>query len=1070
MKKMVHIISHTHWDREWYLNSKFVNRWLPVFFESLFVMMEKEKEYRFVLDGQTSILDDCYTELERDGGDVLAFQEKIRKYAGEGRLILGPYYLQPDWQLISEEALVRNMLYGKEIAKTFGGGTKTGWLLDNFGQIAQAPQIHEQFGMKGIVVWRGVEFDPEQLQSEFYWRSPDGTVLPSVYLLSSYRNAMRLADHPDSIYGRIKNEAEKIEPFATTGNVLLMNGYDQEMLPDDILPFIRDGQADFGGFKVVQSTPDEYMEAVTENLGEVQTFSGALYSGRYISVFPGVLSSRMYLKMKNDTVQRQIECYAEPLNVMGAILGQEYPGEQLDACWKLLLKNHPHDSICGVSVDDVHTDMEDRFEEVSRRADGFVRNAVEGIAGKTDTSAFAGAEAVYQIFNTIPAERVCQVMLPWETAKGCNLADKQDHRYVVKDEAGMVLEDQRSPDGILTAVRLPAFGYATVGIYEALECEQDGAGRKTEGEWGIVQQELAVECDRICQKPTIENEWIQVSIHENGSMDVLDKTSGNRYKNIGYLEECADGGDEYNFSYIMGDTVYTTLDETPEITVVEQGIMRTVVQIQYRWKLPAQLGFDRRMRSRDMVVLPVTTYVTLETNSPVLKFRTVVRNRCKDHRIRVMFPTDIETGESLAQTQFDVTTHPVRPEIFDNSGIPEDVSRIIIGARESEPVTQFPQREFVAVTDGTVGAAVLNRGLPEYEVLPERTAIALTLFRSVGWLARVDLNTRIGDAGPEIFTPDAQSLRDMEFQYGFCPYFGTLEDGRVMEKAADFNQPALVVRTAVQQGELPARKSWVSVESKADVKITAVKKAQDRQGMILRFYHAGERAQTVKFCFGNVVETACETNLAEENLSDQPSMLSVNGNRLELVAEPKRIVTLRIILKAEELQGGSERSVAGIRMMKPWGINWKDRNMDMSQYEIPEAVTENDCLMEESRALKVEAEYQRQLREYEAYSAVGKMGLGETELALLHMKTAALRRAALEARLSSVFTCKKRLECLHGRDSEAFLEHVRQVEPQIRELADQLNAARIDKRVSEYRLDFYLQLEKEQGDHYVFHD
>lgn len=1050
MKKTVHIISHTHWDREWYLNSKFVNRWLPVFFESLFAMMEKEKEYRFVLDGQTSILDDCYVELERDGGDVRAFQEKIRKYAGEGRLILGPYYLQPDWQLISEEALVRNMLYGKEIANAFGSRTKTGWLLDNFGQISQAPQIHKQFGMKGIVVWRGVEFDPEQLQSEFYWKSPDGTVLPGIYLLSSYRNAMRLADYPDSIYGRIKNEAEKIEPFATTGNILLMNGYDQEMLPDDILPYIRNGQADFGDFKVVQSTPDEYMEAVTENLGAVQTFSGALYSGRYISVFPGVLSSRMYLKMKNDTVQRQIECYAEPLLVMSSMEGQAYPGEQLDECWKLLLKNHPHDSICGVSVDDVHTDMEERFEEVSGRADGFVRSAVNEIAGKTDTSTFAEAEMVYQIFNTVPVERVCQVMLPWEMAEGYDLGDKRAQKYMVKDETGAVLPCQKTGDGIITVVKLPPFGYAVLGIYR----EQERTG-------GLAKQELMEEEDIIRQNQTIENKWIQVSIHENGSMDVLDKTVGKLYKNIGYLEECGDGGDEYNFSYIEGDAGYTTLDEKPEITVVEQGTLRTVVQIQYRWKLPARLGLDRRTRSGDIMVLPVTIYMTLETDSPVLKFRTVVKNRCKDHRIRVMFPTDIEAEESLAHTQFDVTPHPVRPEAFDNSRIPEDVSRIIIGARESEPITQFPQREFVAVTDGVAGAAVLNRGLPEYEVLPEHTTVALTLFRSVGWLARADLNTRIGDAGPEIFTPDAQCLRDMEFHYGFCPFGGSVEQGRLMEKVTNFNQPALTVRTAVQQGVLPARKSWLSVESAADAKVTAVKRAQDGQGMILRCYHAGENAQIVKLCFGDAVEAAFETNLAEENLADQLSALSVNGNQIDVVAEPNQIVTLRIILKSEKNladRGQKMDVVSGISMTQPWETNWKETSMvDASQYEMPAVVTASDCLMEENRAMNAEAEYQQQLQEHKGQ-------------ALLHMKTSALHRAALEARLSSVFTYKKYQECLHGRDSEEFQEYVRRVEPQIRELADQLNAARIDKRVSEYRLDYYLQLEKEQGGHYVFHD
>ena len=161
MKKKIHIISHTHWDREWYLSSKYVNRWIPVFFENLFRMLEKEPDYRFVLDGQTSIIDDCCAQLQAQGGQSMdAFMDTVRKYVREGRIIAGPYYLQPDWQLVSEEALIRNLLYGRAIAEELDGGSKTGWLLDNFGQISQGCQIHEHFGMSGIVVWRGPAFPP----------------------------------------------------------------------------------------------------------------------------------------------------------------------------------------------------------------------------------------------------------------------------------------------------------------------------------------------------------------------------------------------------------------------------------------------------------------------------------------------------------------------------------------------------------------------------------------------------------------------------------------------------------------------------------------------------------------------------------------------------------------------------------------------------------------------------------------------------------------------------------------------------------------------------------------------
>ena len=175
-KYKAHIISHTHWDREWYLNSKYTNQWLVPFFNNLFNMFEKEDEYIFVLDGQMSMIEDFFEELSKSGVSANIYKQKIRKYVKQKRLFIGPYYLQPDWQLLSEESLVRNMLIGNQIASDLGGVMNVGWMMDNFGQISQTAQIHKEFGMRGLYVWRGVEMDPEDVQSEFFC---DFTDLPN---------------------------------------------------------------------------------------------------------------------------------------------------------------------------------------------------------------------------------------------------------------------------------------------------------------------------------------------------------------------------------------------------------------------------------------------------------------------------------------------------------------------------------------------------------------------------------------------------------------------------------------------------------------------------------------------------------------------------------------------------------------------------------------------------------------------------------------------------------------------------------------------------------------------------
>lgn len=1012
MKKKAHIISHTHWDREWYINSPFVNEWLPVFFDSLFAMMEKEPEYKFVLDGQTSMLDDCYEELKKQGRSIEEFKEKVSTYARQGRLVLGPYYLQPDWQLVSEEALVRNMSYGAQMARELGGGTSTGWLLDNFGQIAQAPQIHKLFGMKGLVVWRGVAFEPDAMRSEFLWKSPDGTSLTTSYLLSSYRNAMRLADYEEIVSSRIQNETEKIAPFSLTGNVLLMNGYDQEMQPDNILPYIKEGKADFGDFTVCQSTPDEFMEAVLSANAGLPEQEGALYSGRYISVFPGILSARMYLKQRNEFCQRQLEQYVEPLCTMCSMLGMPYPKERLDEVWKLLLKNHPHDSICGVSVDAVHRDMEDRFLQVQKSLQELLQETLEQLCACVDTTDFSEADSIFTLYNPVLRERKETVFLPVEG------------QAEVKDRKGIVLQSQAAAGGILVTVQVPAFGFCTLGVYRK-------SGREA----------LTMPGQSL---PVVENDRIRVCFREDGTLDLLDKKTGRWYYHQGMLEDCADSGDEYNYSYLTDDKAVTTAGISAKVECVEENGLRTVVRISREWVLPEAMTPSREKRCETRRKLPVVTYVTIERNSALVKFHTVLRNVCKDHRIRVLFPTGLKAAESYAQTQFTITRHPIVPEAFDNDAIPEEVKRIVIGARESGPITQFPQREFAAVCEDGQGLAVLNKGLPEYEVLPGDTTVALTLFRSVGWLARADLHTRIGDAGPEIFVPEAQCLRDMEFEYAICPFEGTPENCGLVTTAQSYCAPVLVAGSQLHTGT-QKDVSFLSLKGDENIRITAVKQAQYTDELQIRLYHAGTAPAKAVLWFCETPLKAVLVNLLEEPVRQA----DIEENTVSFTIKPKEIVTVQVVLPQKEKRTLTDKTFFH-------KIVWESRaKEDFESYPFPETVEDADVKREQERANLLESRYHAKQEERSRLSGV----VSQAEAAQLLVEEKSLLRAYLEARLSALFTEEKWAEHTRsGQEGNAWKEEQTEI---LRDIAYRLNLARIDKRVSEYLLDYYVQREKE---------
>ena len=172
----VHIINHTHWDREWFLTSIYTSQWIPGLIDKLEQLVAANPDYRFLLDGQTLVIEDLLQVAPE-------YETKVVKLVKAGNLTIGPYYCQPDWRLTCGEGLIRNLLYGWRDVRSHGGQCDTGWLVDTFGHISQAPQVHRLFGVKAVYVWRGVP----RLEPYFHWEGADGEQLFTVNLFGGYR-------------------------------------------------------------------------------------------------------------------------------------------------------------------------------------------------------------------------------------------------------------------------------------------------------------------------------------------------------------------------------------------------------------------------------------------------------------------------------------------------------------------------------------------------------------------------------------------------------------------------------------------------------------------------------------------------------------------------------------------------------------------------------------------------------------------------------------------------------------------------------------------------------------------
>jgi mannosylglycerate hydrolase len=1010
--KTVHIISHTHWDREWFLNSPYTNEWLMDFFTSLFEMLDREPSYRFVLDGQTLLIEDFLDELDKKGLDKHHYLEKIKSYTREKRLFIGPYYLQLDWQLVSGESLIRNILIGRQMAEELGSYLPVGWLMDNFGQISQAVQIHRGFDLQGIFVWRGVPLAPQQVRTEFNWKSPDGSTMPAVYLIDSYRNAMRLSDTASIFQERISHEVEKLEPFLTSRHVLLMNGYDQDMVPDDILPLLRTFKNT--SFELRQSSPLEYLRAVMQENPDLPTVTGPLYSGRYISVFPGVLSSRIYLKQANEFCQRLIERYLEPFLCFSWLHGGEYPSKELQSLWKLLLKNHAHDDICGVSIDDVHRDMEHRFETVREIAESKLEDVVQQLSGRIDTQKSETDDRLFAVFNPSPFERCAVLSLPSESK---NIA--------ARDGIGRPLRFQTGVPGRirLEVPSIPGFGYTTVRLTKP--CHEPQRNSFSSGS-----PETGDSVITVPEEKCAENRFLKLTVHPDGSFSVTHKVTGKTWNNLGIFEDTADAGDTYNYSPLPGDTpiLSTSFDRSAKIRFIENGPLLARISVSIDLKIPRKLNNGRKTRSSTVISIPIVTHITIEANSPIIRFRTYMKNRARDHRLRLLFPTGIRTSVSHSETQFDIVDRPIKPESFKDEITPE-LQRVIIGAREKSPITTFPQLSFVDLNEKGKGITIFNHGLPEYEIIGDKNTMALTLFRSVGWLARTDLVSRHGDAGPLIQTPEAQCLREMDFHYGLFFHQGDRTDSRLFMYSELYKIDPAVIETDRHTGELPMSGSFLSLSSENNtLQFSALKQSEDGEYLLLRCYNPVETETEGLIRSSFLIEEALAADLGEKEIR----RLDVNEeNECRFTVRKKEIYTLKLRIKLR-INRNSDRfpeEKPGNRpaLLQPKGSSDKPK---LPNTKIPPLITPKDISEEEKRLRRIQTELEQEER--------NSMKAGDDSVEK-KAAVASLERSLLEARLSVLLLKKK----LYGPD-------IPEIRKDLRELGLLLNKARIKKRTYDY--------------------
>ncbi len=897
--KVFHVISNTHWDREWRYPFQRNRQMLVDMIDKVLEILQSEPDYRaFHLDSQSIVIED-YLEVRPHK------EEQIRKFVNDKRLFIGPWYVLPEQFQVGGENLTRNLLLGHKTSKRYGRVSKIGYSPFSWGQISQLPQIYKEFGIELIMFYRGVN-SIDSPKAEFLWIGADGTEAVSSrfstmprynFYFYIYRPVIhneffsdveykwskggvpfhfsddQLGDEDyfivDPLNGyypeNIKKQVEaiindQVNDF-TTPHVIWMEGHDSSGPNVKTVNIIKDIKKIFPDLNVVHSTLEDYAKLLFESvdINSLKKVYGERRSSQFDrrsgNMYGYTTSARMYLKQKNFEAEKWTQFYAEPFNIFSSLAGRDIKDSYLEKAWDLIIQNSSHDSIGGCSLDQIHDDMMDRYRQAIEISKGVFERSVKHIVKniilpkQSDENLFLVA---FNPNNYLRNEVVeCFIDLPKEYDKGdfniFDLNGNEIEKQIVSFKPYLpVLEqlidrpmyfDMMRYHCFIDLKNVPEFGYKSFWLKPSENSK------------------LKIQKSKIglASKDKIENDFLKVKINANGTFDVFDKANKKDFKGLGYFYDEGEAG--HAWVNIPTKPFITTLKSKAKIKIIQNGTVNAKVKISHKIKLPINLS-ERKKKNPKLTAVDVDLFITLNKNSKRVELKVEVNNTAESHRLRIMFPTNLDAKFHYGEGQFDVVKRSAeRPDTKDWI---------------EQPMYDYPLHHFADVTDGKNGLAVLVDGLKEYELLKDKKkTLAVTLFRGFEYI--------IAPSSKQDYThlKGSQCLGKSSYNLAIYPHKGDWQLGEAYKEALNFNNHISLVQTGKANGELPSELSFMKV-TPGHLIFSALKQSEDENGFVLRIYNSTEKNVEGKVEFYNSLSkveqvTLEEVLIKEINLSDKNS-------------------------------------------------------------------------------------------------------------------------------------------------------------------------------------------------------
>jgi alpha-mannosidase len=851
----IRIVGNSHIDMAWLWPWTETVEVVRNTFQSVLDLMREYPDFKFTMSSARA-----YEWMQEKYPELFA---QIQQRAKEGRWeVIGGMWVEPDLNMPAGESLVRQILVGKRyFQKNFGVDVKIGWNPDSFGYNWQLPQIYKKSGMDYFVTQKLMwahEFTTFPYKF-FWWQAPDGSRLLT-YFPHDYADPIdaeplgsQVAVWIPSIYGPKLTDSPEMMHLYGVGDHgggptrVMLDHAEQLRAPEAVFP------------KVEFSFASDFFRDMEKKLPSMQvpTWDGELYFQYHRGVFTTQAETKRRIRRAEEEVLN-----AEKFASWASLYGRPYPDMELT--WKNLLFDHFHDIMPGSGIAVNYLDAKRNLENVDRASEDVTHGALKEIAAHADTQdkglpaallrevdANAQSEGVpVLIFNPLswPRTDVTEVEAQLPAAA---------RQILVVDSTGKPAETQLlSLDAethrakFLLLAHTPSLGYQTYFVRPATK------GRHV---YSMLRASASP------QEDTLENEFVRVKIdahsgcmtslfNKQGNVETLapseTDTGGPKDRICGnLLQTFVDKPKQWDAWNIDADfeKQHWDLDNADEVQLVENGPLRAVVRVKNH--------FQNSTFVRD---------ITMYAGVPRVDVKMQVEWHEKHILLKVGFPVSVHNDKATFEIPFGSIERPT------TRNTPAEKAQF-----------EVPAQRWADLSDATHGFSLLNDCKYGYDA--KGNVLRLSLLRSPAW--------------PDPHADEGHH----EFTYSLYPHRGTWREGFTILQGYQLNYKLISMQTWKHSGMLGPQFSFL--QTNPNVIVTAVKKAEDDDSLIVRFFEWAGKEGDVSLTLPGAVTAASETDLMEKRIGD----VAVKDDMLTVHTKPYEIKTVKVELSRP---GSSQKAAA----------------------------------------------------------------------------------------------------------------------------------------------------------------